>query len=210
MELHLLCKVITVIWWDMKTALNKIATVQTGYSFRSRLASIDTGTLAVIQMKDLSDANLVKCDKLAKVDMELPKEHHLVKQGDIIFRSRGLTTSSAILTDDPGSAVLAAPLLRIRVTSNQVMPEYLNWYINQPPAQSYLTSCAEGTALKMISKQSLDQLEVDVPSLDRQRLIFELAQLAEEEQRIMLKLVDKKAQYFSSTLLKFAEGEPNK
>ena len=191
----------------MKVTLKKIAAVQAGYSFRSRLESMATGSVAVIQMKDLTSANLVCCDELVRVDMETPKAHHLVRPGDLIFRSRGLINNSVLLADDPGNAVLAAPLLRIRVTGKSVLPEYLNWYISQLSAQSYLASCSSGTALKMISKQSLENLEVAVPSLARQQLIVEMAAMTEEEQRILKKLADKRRQYISSTLLQLAQGE---
>ena len=191
----------------MKVKLEKIATVQTGYSFRSRLESLESGAVAVIQMKDLTSANRVSCDELVRVDMEMPKEHHLVRAGDLVFRSRGLTSNSALLMDDPGAAVLAAPLLRIRVTSASVLPEYLNWTISQLPAQSYLTSCAEGTALKMISKQSLENLELVIPSLARQRFVIEMAALAAEEERILKALTEKRQQYISATLVQLAQGE---
>lgn len=191
----------------MRTELGKIADVQAGYSFRSRLESLEAGAVSVIQMKDLTSSNRVCCDALVKVDMEIPKEHHLLKAGDIVFRSRGLVTNSAILLDTLNAAVLAAPLLRIRCNFSIVMPEYLNWYINQHPAQSYLTSCAEGTALKMISKLSLENLEIVVPSLERQRMISELAALAEREQEIMKKLADKRSQHITGTLLQLAEGD---
>lgn len=191
----------------MKVKLGNMATVQAGYSFRSRLESLDTGAVAVIQMKDLTSANRVDCSELARVDMEVPKEHHLVRPGDLIFRSRGLTSNSALLADDPGDAVLAAPLLRIRIKGGAVLPEYLNWYISQQPAQIYFASCSEGTALKMISKQSLENMELFVPPLDRQRLIVELAALEEEEQHIMKTLAEKRTQYISKTLLQIAQGD---
>lgn len=191
----------------MKVILKNIAGIQSGYSFRARLESMASGSVAVIQMKDLTSANLVCCDELVRVDMETPKTHHLARPGDLIFRSRGLISNSAMLADDPGDAVLAAPLLRIRITSNLVLPEYLNWYISQPPAQSYFTSCAEGTSLKMISKQSLENLEVFVPSIARQRLVVEMASLAAEEQRILKSLTEKRNLYISSKLLQLAQGE---
>lgn len=191
----------------MKIELRNIASIQSGFSFRSRLESMETGSVAVIQMKDLTDSNQVRCDELTKVDMDAPKGHHLVRPGELIFRSRGLTSTSALLVDDPGVAVLAAPLLRIRITNNSILPEYLNWYISQPPAQSYFASCAEGTALKMISKLSLESLEVFVPSIARQRLVVEMATLAAQEQRILKSLTEKRNQYISSKLLQLAQGE---
>lgn len=191
----------------MRVGLGKIADVQAGYSFRSRLESLESGAVSVVQMKDLTDENRVCCDELVKVDMEVPKSHHLLRAGDIIFRSRGLVTNSAILLESLDAAVLAAPLLRIRCNESVVIPEYLNWYINQKPAQAYLKSCTEGTALKMISKQSLEGLEVALPSLDRQRLIAELAALSEQEYEIMKKLADKRNQLIARTLLQLTEGD---
>jgi hypothetical protein len=155
----------------MKVKLKNIATVQMGYSFRSRLDVIGGGETAVIQMKDLLDDNTVDCRNLVKIDMEAVKDHHLAKKGDLIFRSRGLLKTSAILLDDPGKAVVAAPLLRIRITSpDRILPEYLNWYISQRDAQVFFNSSAKGTLQKMISKQAIEELEISLPSLAKQRL----------------------------------------
>jgi restriction endonuclease S subunit len=137
--------------------------------------------------------------------MDKFRENHLVKKGDLIFRSRSLTSTSAILSDEPGHVVVSAPLLRIRITSPNVMPEYLNWFISQLPAQVFLASHARGTTQKMISKDALEMLEVDVPSLEKQKMIVELATLSEEEQRITKKLALKRKQYISAILIRKAQ-----
>ena len=191
----------------MKVALKDVASIQMGYSFRTRLESRDSGTVAVIQMKDLTDRNRVDNRSLVWVDMEVPREHHLVKPGDLIFRSRGLASTSAILEEEPGIAVVAAPLLRIRVTDHNILPEYLNWFISQTPAQSFFVSQAKGTAQRMISKETLAGLDVLAPSLDRQRAIIAMASLAEREQYIINKLAEKRRQYLSATLIRLAQGE---
>ena len=190
----------------MKVALKDIASIQMGYSFRTRLESMDSGAVAVIQMKDLTDQNRVDCSALTRVDMENPKEHHLAKPGDLIFRSRGLISTSAILLDDPGIAVVSAPLLRIRVIDNGLLPEYLNWFIRQVPAQAFLTSHAKGTAQKMISKETLEGLEVLVPPLERQRTIVEITALAEKERHILEKLAERRHQFISTHLIRLAQG----
>jgi len=60
----------------MKTELKNIASVLMGYSFRTRLDVKESGAVAVIQMKDLTDDNRVDCSNLARVDSAPPKEHH--------------------------------------------------------------------------------------------------------------------------------------
>jgi hypothetical protein len=187
--------------------LKEIASVQVGYSFRTRLESMSAGEIAVIQMKDLTGENRVECGNLARVDMENLKHHHLVRPGDLVFRSRGLVTKSALLVDDPGRAVIAAPLFRIRAMHESILPEYLNWFINQAPTQNFLTSHARGTAQQMISKEALESLEVVVPPLERQRTIVEVAELAEHEQNLMRKVAEKRRHYISTMLLQSTEGE---
>lgn len=192
----------------VKVQLKQVASVQMGYSFRSRLEAVASGDVAVIQMKDLRDDHVVDCSDLVTVDMKEVKEHHLVRKGDLVMRSRGLVTTSAIVLEEPRIAVVAAPLLRIRVGDfNKVLPEYLNWYINQRDAQAFLHSRAIGTAQKMIGKEALDELEAFLPELARQKNIVELAALSAREQRLLHALAKKRDQYISELLMQCAKGD---
>jgi restriction endonuclease S subunit len=192
----------------LKTTLKNLATVQVGYSFRTRLETSDDGDVAVIQMKDLLGDNTVDCNDLVKIDMKTVKEHHIARKGDLVFRSRGHTTTAAILLKNPGKAVIAAPLLRIRVTKpDKILPEYLNWYIDQRDAQSFLNSRARGTTQKMINKQVIEDLEVVLPTLEKQKTIAELAFLSAREQTLLCILADKRERYLSAKLVQLAKGE---
>lgn len=192
----------------MKIGLKKLANVRMGYSFRTRLDASGNGGVAVIQMKDLQDDNKVNCEGLVKIDMGKVKEHHLARKGDLVFRSRGHVTTAAILLGDPGRAVVAAPLLRIRVSKpDMVLPEYLNWYISQREAQMFLASRAKGTVQKMISKQAIEDLEISLPSVEKQKKIVELALLADREQTLIQALANKRKQYIAAVSMQFARGE---
>jgi len=192
----------------MKLKIKELVTIQMGYSFRSRLESSKEGSVAVIQMKDLSQDNTVNCKALMKIDMEVFKEHHLARKNDLIFRSRGLNTSTAILLEDPGNAVVGAPLFRIRVTkTDKILPEYLNWCISQRDVQVFLTSRAEGTVQKMISQRAIGDLEVYLPSMQKQKQIVDLAALSAKESRVLNLLAEKRRLYTSTLLMQFAKGE---
>ena len=192
----------------MKVRLKELAAVQTGYSFRSRLDTSERGGIAVIQMKDLRDDNTVDSQSLVKVDMNGMKEHHLVRKGDLVFRSRGLDTTSAVLLEDAKRAVVAAPLLRIRVNdSDKVLPEYLNWYLSQREAQLFLDRRAKGTFQKMIGKEVIEELEIFLPVLEKQKCIVEMAKLSGHEQALLHELAEKRDQYISTVLMQLAKGE---
>lgn len=192
----------------VKVQLKQIASVQMGYSFRSRLEAVESGDVSVIQMKDLRDDHVVDRNDLVTVDMKEVKEHHLVRNGDMVIRSRGLVTTSAIVLEEPHNTVVASPLLRIRVENpDRVLPEYLNWYINQRDAQSFLHSRSIGTAQKMIGKEALDELEVFVPDLSSQKNIVEMSSLSARELFLLHVLAEKRGQYISELLMQCVKGE---
>jgi len=188
----------------MKTTIKHISTVQMGYSFRSRLEIEQEGNISVVQMKDLLKDNTVSCENIVKVEMDQSKlqKHHLIKKGDLVFRSRGQITTSAILLKDLGKAVVASPLLKIRIINPElVLPEYLNWYINQEDAQRFLTKRSKGTVHKMISKKAIEDLAVYVPDIQMQQHIIELARLSHLETILMDKISKKRSQYISKVLM---------
>ena len=185
----------------------QLADITMGYTFRSRLEATPDGNLAVIQMKDLSDDNRLELAALARIEHAEAKPRRFVRPGDIIFRSRGQTHTAVLIDQDPGPAIIAAPLLCIRPLGG-VLPAYLAWFINLPATQAKLARRAEGTALRMIRKQSLAELEVILPPLAKQETIVELSNLATREQQLMARLSARRKQYVDSVLIRFASSGP--
>lgn len=188
----------------MIVKLKDIASVQMGHSFRSRLEPDLNGNISVIQMKDLTEDNRLNAQELVQIDMQGLKEHHRVKTNDVAFRSRGLTNTAALIELSINSAVIAAPLLRIRVENDSVLPAYLCWFINQSSSQSTLLSKATGTAVRMIGKPVLEDLEIVLPSLEVQHKIITINRLSIDEKKIMNTLAEKKGVLTEAILMKLA------
>lgn len=185
------------------TKLGQVASIRMGYPFRSRLEHDAAGAIAVVQMKDIDDTSLLHLEDVVRVNMPDFNEHHLIRQGDLVFRSRGRTNSVALISEDVGPAVLAAPMLLIRPVD--VLPAYLLWYINLPAIQAALAAQAEGTAVRMISKAALEQLVIAVPPLETQRRIVEIGQLASLEARITTELMDRRKALIDGILMRKAQ-----
>ena len=185
------------------TKLGQVASIRMGYPFRSRLEHDAAGAIAVVQMKDIDDASLLHLADAARVHMPNFNEQHLIRRGDLVFRSRGRTNSVALISQDVGPAVLAAPMLLIRPVD--VLPAYLLWYINLPCIQAALAAKAEGTAVRMISKAALEQLEIAIPNLATQRRIVEIGQLACLEARIASELIDRRKALVDGILMRKAQ-----
>lgn len=188
----------------MKNKLKDIALVQMGLSFRSRIEPDTDGNVAVIQMRDLTEDNKLDHSNLTTININDINERHLVQYKDLIFRSRGRTTTAAIIDQEPGQAVVAAPLFLIRATSEKVLPEYLYWFINLSSSQAFLHSRATGTMMIMIGKLALDALEIPLPNLETQKQIVALADLLNTEQRLMRELAEQKEKLVKAIQMRLA------
>lgn len=189
-----------VVFADMH--LGELAEIQMGYPFRSRLEHDPQGDVAVIQMKDIDDANLLHAEGATRIKLPEGKSHHLLRAGDLLFRSRGLNNGAAQVLGGVGPAVLSAPMLRIRPRG--VLPEYLCWYINAPATQAQLSALAEGTSVQMISAQALKTLVVPLPSPDAQHLIGEAAALVEREHILLTRIAVLRQRAAQHVLMKSA------
>lgn len=184
------------------TKLGQVASIRMGYPFRSRLEHDAAGAIAVVQMKDIDDASLLHLEDAVRVNMPDFNEHHLIKRGDLVFRSRGRTNSVALVSADMEPAVLAAPMLLIRPIA--VLPAYLLWYINLPVIQATLAAQAEGTSVRMISKAALEALEIPVPNQRKQQMVVEASELAATEQRLLEQIAQERKRLADGVMMRYA------
>lgn len=188
----------------MIRALGDIAEVRVGYFFRSRLEHDPKGDVLVVQMKDLDDKSDLQLDGAARVALPTGKSRHLLKEGDLLFRSRGRSTTAALVPSDLGPAVLSAPMLLIRPT--RVLPAYLQWFINSGNTQRVLAGMAKGTLVTMIGATELRSLEVPIPPPDQQRKIAEISKLAKTEQRLMADIAERSEKWVEAVLTRRARN----
>ena len=190
-----------------KYCIKDVCDIQNGYTFRSSLESCSNGNVTVIQMKDLLADHTVADSGLDKIQSDSFRAHHYAKKGDLIFRSRGNQTTSAIVKTTIKNTVVAAPLFRIRIIDETaVIPDYLNWYLGQQDAQLYFAKRAIGSLHKVITKDVLENLEIALPNIEIQKKIGELVSLFEREQFLNRQLEAKRKSYISATLLHAAKG----
>ena len=188
----------------MHIFLKEIAHLSMGTNFRPHHETSGSDGLFLVQMKDLDNTS-VKIETLEKFGLKPPRNVTFLKPGDIIFRSRGRTTTAVIVPRNIGKAVLSAPLFLIRVKdTSRVLPGYLCWYINQTPAQRFLYQRTEGSALKMITLKHLGDLEIPVPSLEVQGKIEKIAGMLRKETLLFEEIKQKRARYVEKILMRAA------
>jgi hypothetical protein len=187
--------------------LRAIAKIRMGYTFRGSLKDAASGNTAIIQMKDASEEGILQTDAFARTQIDNFPEHYLLCPGDLIFRSRGLNTTTILIEQTMEQTICIAPLMFIRVLPNQlVLPAYLHWFINLATTQQKMNAYARGTTIRMISAESMEGLEVVLPTLDKQQKIIAAAELNRQIVLTQTQLAEKRQRYTEEALLQYAKG----
>ena len=167
--------------------LGKACSIFSGYTARTGLDAAALGGVLAIQLRDLPPCGTLDVSRLTRVQLGDVQDRHLVHAGDVLFRSRGdRNTAAAVGRDLREGAVAVLPLMILRPRSDIVSAEYLAWAINHPTTQRFFDSVARGTKLRMVSRASLEHLELDIPDIETQRKIVAIAALADREQALSL------------------------
>jgi hypothetical protein len=181
----------------LETELKHIAKIQTGV-FAKPVAK---GDITYLQPKYFDELGKLTVNLEPDLNSVGISEKHILKQGDVIFAAKGSKNFAACIHLGDMVAVASTSFFVIRIFDKNILPEYLTWYLNHQSTMKYLKSFARGTSIASISKEVLNDLEITVPSLEKQQLIFKVDDLRSTERQIIMKLLSLKQALIQRQLL---------
>jgi restriction endonuclease S subunit len=176
----------------MKKRLRDIANIRVGYQFRGRITPDPSGTVRLIQTKDIDSYQKVCTEDLVPLRLDRPPSN-LLQQGEVLFLARGLRQYAAVVKEPLENTIAAGYFFILRVISDKVRPEYLAWCINQPEFQEALRPLVRGTNIPLVSKADFQDLQIQLPPIAVQDKIVKLNDLLEQENRVLKDLQEKRA-----------------
>lgn len=189
--------------------LSQICTIQTGFTARGRLESAEHGSIFALQLRDIPPNASIPWKSLIRMELGNVPERYFVRSGDVVFRSRGERNTAAVVDQSlPGPTLAVLPLMILRPDTQLVSSAYLAWAINQAEAQRQFQEEAQGTSLRMVSRSSLEKLQIPVPDFQTQQKILEIDALAQHEHALTLQLATKRHELMHRILIERA-GQPN-
>lgn len=187
----------------MRTKIKDIVDNQIGYQFRGKVEHTSNGTHRVIQIKDFDDEYRLNVSTLFQITPERDIERYIVKKGDVLFLSRGQRNFAYAIMSELEKTIAAGHFFILKIKSNNILPDYLAWYINQVPAQKYLKNMARrGSHMPIVGKSDFGQMKIDIPELRTQEPIIKLSQLQEKESLLLDKIKEKRSGLLQRICLK--------
>jgi restriction endonuclease S subunit len=72
--------------------------------------------------------------------------------------------------------------------------QFIAWQLNQTPAQNYFRRTAEGSGQINIRKQTLADLIIGVPPIEKQHTLAKLYQASVQEHKLLMQLINNRIQ----------------
>lgn len=180
----------------MKSKLADLAVVKAGHAFRGKIEDIKGGTARVLQIRDLDEFGQIKdWPTVLRTNITGRKQPDWLKNGDILFAARGLRNFAGCLNDISVPTVCGPHFFQLHVHNRrEVLPEYVAWALNQQPIQKYFKQSAEGSSQLSIRKAVLENTEITIPSLVKQKSIVGLNKAVMKERKVLKALLTSREQ----------------
>jgi len=176
--------------------IKDIASIQIGCQFRKGVQADLFGTHWVIQVRDIDRHDRYRLD-LSGLQRATPKadpSRYLVRNGDVLFLSKGRRNSATLVEQLPGGHdfIAAGYFFIVRPDTSRVRPDYLAWTINGPNCRAYLRSVARGSSMPFVPKDAFANMKIDLPDLMTQWKIVKVYELAARESHLLAELRQKR------------------
>lgn len=168
----------------MKTKIKDIATLKTGLFAKP----LSVGEVVYLQSKHFDENGNISTTLHPDLAHDDVSDKHLLRDGDILFAAKGTKNFAALYEEHYLPAVASTSFFVIRLLNSKVLPEYLAWYLNNPNTQNFLKAQAIGTSIPSISKVVLEELEIPVPEIEKQKAVVSISKLRWQEKNIFIKL----------------------
>ena len=183
--------------------LKEISGIHSGYITRKKIAVALDGSHYLLQAKNVDGDHLsYETQKLVRFHPALSRTDRPLEKGDLLFMARGYHNFTILLGDLPEPALAAACFFIVRVSSPEILPGYLGWYLNQAPVEHYLlTRSGRNVHMPVVRRAVLENIPIPVPTLDRQAKIADLNALMLKEVNLLQQLGRKRKELITAACL---------
>lgn len=193
-----------------KMKLSDFATLQSGLVLNRKEARSEEETAKYykrINMRSLSEyGELDRNDLDIFPSVEILDSAVLTQPNDIIVKLFTPIYPTLISEKDKGF-IIPSQLVVIRVFDDQVLPEYLRYYLSAPEVSDLMLSIEGWRSQRTIKVSTFADLEIPIPSIEKQQLIAKISAINSQRERLYKELIEEEKKLTTLKLQKYIGGK---
>lgn len=193
-----------------KMKLSEFATLQSGLVLNRKEARSEEETAKYykrINMRSLSEyGELDRNDLDIFPSVEILDSAVLTQPNDIIVKLFTPIYPTLISEKDKGF-IIPSQLVVIRVFDDQVLPEYLRYYLSAPEVSDLMLSIEGWRSQRTIKVSTFADLEIPIPSIEKQQLIAKISAINSQRERLYKELIEEEKKLTTLKLQKYIGGK---
>lgn len=165
------------------TTLGKISEIITG-PFGSQLHQSDyvEQGIPVVMPQDIDNrkVNYASINYVSNED-SIRLERYKTIINDILYARRGDVEKHAFIKEKDNGVLCGTGCLRVRITTSEVEPEFISFFLNREETRKWLAVHAVGTNMPNLNTDILSDVPIAYPLLEEQRKIVQVLNSFDEK-----------------------------
>lgn len=165
------------------TTLGKISEIITG-PFGSQLHQSDyvEQGIPVVMPQDIDNrkVNYASINYVSNED-SIRLERYKTIINDILYARRGDVEKHAFIKEKDNGVLCGTGCLRVRITTSEVEPEFISFFLNREETRKWLAAHAVGTNMPNLNTDILSDVPIAYPLLEEQRKIVQVLNSFDEK-----------------------------
>ena len=165
------------------TTLGKISEIITG-PFGSQLHQSDyvEQGIPVVMPQDIDNrkVNYASINYVSNEDA-IRLERYKTIINDILYARRGDVEKHAFIKEKDNGVLCGTGCLRVRITTSEVEPEFISFFLNREETRKWLVTHAVGTNMPNLNTDILSGIPIAYPLLEEQRKIVQVLNSLDEK-----------------------------
>ncbi|MDP8227025.1 MAG: restriction endonuclease subunit S [Candidatus Celaenobacter polaris] len=158
--------------------LSEISETQIGSVLSRNISKSESGFLAkILTLKSLSNNGAIDLNKIESIYFSKTIDKKYLSQKDDIVIRFSEPFTSCLITENETNLIIPSSLCRIRITSQDIMPSFLTWYLNSSFFNKQITKHIQTSTINIISMKMINNIEIPLIGMDTQKKITDIQNL---------------------------------
>lgn len=190
--------------------LSDIASLQSGLVLNRKEARFSEKTVKTykrLNLRSLSSCNEINHEELDIFPAKDILERTVLTQpGDIVIK---LFTPifPVVITEHDAGLVIPSQLAVIRIFNNEILPQYLRYWLSTPEVSDLLQSLEGWQSQRTIKIGTFAELEVPVPSLKKQQIIVDMVSINHRREQLYQSLINEQNKFTMLNIQRIIGGK---